>query len=62
MLGQEEYDAQIHLYMGLFVFKMDHCIAMFITKTIQLCIQKVIDFDYLKFEMLNGKNKKADTY
>jgi hypothetical protein len=49
----EEYDAQIHLYMGL--FKMDHCIAIVYNKNNSALYTEVIDFDYLKFEMLMEK-------
>ena len=43
----EEYDAQIHLYMGL--FKLDHCIAIVYNKNNSALYTEIIDFDYLKF-------------
>ena len=49
----EEYDAQIHLYMGL--FKLDHCIAIVYNKNNSALYTEVIDFDYLKFEMFMEK-------
>jgi len=49
----EEYDAQIHLYMGL--FKLDHCIAIVYNKNNSALYTEIVDFDYLKFEMLMEK-------
>ena len=51
----EEYDAQIHLYMGL--FKLSHCIVIVYNKNNSALYTEVIDFDLQKFNMFMEKAK-----
>ena len=50
-----EYDAQIHLYMGL--FKLSHCIVIVYNKNNSALYTEVIDFDLEKFSMFMDKAK-----